>query len=165
MPVRLFDSPDSERLHWHYAAERRQCRPARGGGFPGGRHIPPRKGSCHQPTSCQAPNLYPTLRNVPIAWKPTASCRPTLPAFGSVNCGNSPDPAEISPESGVVKYGLVAREHTGEYRVATKNVESRVLGTFLAQMVDRRTIKLEVVAGSHPAQVDGFSQAAKIYHR
>ena len=90
-------------------------------------------------------------------------CRVCDSVYGVL--GNSPDPAEISLRSGVVKYGLLARQHTGEYRVATSNVESQVLGTFLVEMVDQRTIKMEVVAGSHPDQVDGFSQAAKIYHR
>jgi len=90
-------------------------------------------------------------------------CRVCDSVYGVL--GNAPDPAEISIQSGLVKYGLVAREHTGEYRVATKNVESRVLGTFLAQVLDQRAIKMEVVAGVHPDQVDGFTQAAKIYHR
>ena len=79
--------------------------------------------------------------------------------------GNVPDPAEIGPNSGLVKYGLVARERTGEYQVATKNIESQVLGTFLVQMVDQREIKMEVVAGKGPNLVDGFSQAAETYHR
>ena len=90
-------------------------------------------------------------------------CRVCDSVYGVL--GNSPDPADISVQSGMVKYGLVAREHAGEYRVDTKNVDSQVLGTFLAQVVDQRTIKMEVVAGTHPDQVDGFTQAAKIYHR
>ncbi|PKB65531.1 MAG: hypothetical protein BZY80_00145 [SAR202 cluster bacterium Io17-Chloro-G2] len=90
-------------------------------------------------------------------------CRVCESVYGVL--GNSPDPAGITPQSGVVKYGLVAREHTGEYQVATKNIESRVLGTFLVEMTGQRTIKMEVVSGSRPSQVDGFSQAAKTYHR
>ena len=90
-------------------------------------------------------------------------CRVCDSVYGVL--GNSPDPAGISPRSGMVKYGLVAREHAGEYRVATINIENQVLGTFLVEMTDQRTINMEVVAGSHPGQVGGFSQAAKIYHR
>ena len=66
-------------------------------------------------------------------------CRVCDSVYGVL--GNSPDHAGISPGSGMVKYGLVAREHTGEYRVATKNVESQVLGTFLVEMTGQRTIR------------------------
>ena len=41
-------------------------------------------------------------------------CRVCDSVYGVL--GNSPDHAGISPGSGMVKYGLVAREHTGEYR-------------------------------------------------
>ena len=90
-------------------------------------------------------------------------CRVCDSVYGVL--GNSPNPAEISLESGMVKYGLVAREHTGEFRVATKNVENQALGTFLVEMTGQRIIKMEVMAESHPSQVSGFSQAAKMYHR
>jgi len=41
------------------------------------------------PTSCHAPSLYPTARNVPAGSKPTASCRRTLAGFGSAMPANA----------------------------------------------------------------------------
>ena len=38
--------------------------------------------NCHQPTSCQAPSLYPTRRYTPRGSNPTDSCSATLAGFG-----------------------------------------------------------------------------------
>ena len=65
----------------------------------------------------------------------------------------------------MVKYNLVAREHVGDLRVETKNDESRILGAFIVQMLDDRTIKVEVASGLTAARIDGFSDAANIYRR
>lgn len=93
----------------------------------------------------------------------TKSCRVCDGVYGVL--GNGPDPADVGPGTGLVKYGLVARQYTGELPVATENVDNEVLGTFLVQMTEPGTIKMEVVAGTHPIQVDGFSPAANLYHR
>ena len=54
-------------------------------------------------------------------------CRVCQGAYGVL--GNTPDPAAIGVESGLVKYNLVAREHVGDLRVETRNDESRSLGS------------------------------------
>lgn len=79
--------------------------------------------------------------------------------------GNGPDPAGISVASGLIKYDLVAREFVGELRIETRNLENQVLGAFLAQMLDERSMKMEVVAGLTASQATGFSDAASIYRR
>ena len=79
--------------------------------------------------------------------------------------GNAPDPAGIGVESGLVKYNLVAREYVGDLRVETRNDESRILGAFIVQVLDERTIRVEVAAGLTAAQIDGFSGASNIYRR
>ena len=79
--------------------------------------------------------------------------------------GNGPDPVEVELDSGLVKYNLVGFEHTGEFRVVTKNVENPVLGVFLAQVIDDSTIKMEVFPGRTAAEIEGFSNEAKIYYR
>jgi hypothetical protein len=79
--------------------------------------------------------------------------------------GNAPDPATISVDSGLVKYELLGRLHFGNPRVRTMNDERNILGVFLVQMVDDRTIRVEVVPGQTAEQVEGFSDAARIYRR
>ena len=71
----------------------------------------------------------------------------------------------MGADSGLVKYNLVGFEHSGEFRVATKNLEDPVLGVFLAQVMDDSTIKMEVFPGRAAADIQGFSTGAKIYHR
>ena len=90
-------------------------------------------------------------------------CRVCQGAYGVL--GNAPDPAGIGVESGLVKYNMVAREHVGDLRVETRNDESDILGAFIVQVLDDRTIRVEVAAGLTAAQIDGFSDAANIYRR
>ena len=66
---------------------------------------------------------------------------------------------------GVVKYELLSRLHYGDPRIRTINDERHILGVFLVQMFDDRTIKVEVVAGRVAEEVQGFSDVARTYRR
>jgi len=81
--------------------------------------------------------------------------------------GNKPDPADVSVETGLVKYELLGKEHidhpTLGFRVGVSTDE--VLGVFLVQMLDDRTIKTEVFPKKTASQVTGFTSNAKIYER
>ena len=90
-------------------------------------------------------------------------CRVCLGVYGVKS--NGPDPGDITVDSGLVVYELVARERTDGSRVVTHNVDSEILGVFLVQMMDDRTIKMETVAGATAADVTAFSDAAAIYRR
>ena len=81
--------------------------------------------------------------------------------------GNAPDPANVSVESGLLKYELVARETLEEQgvRERTRNLQGEVLAVFLVEMLQDRTIKVEVFPGRSASQVTGFSEAARLYHR
>ncbi len=74
---------------------------------------------------------------------------------------------EVGAGAGLVKYDLVAREFVDDrgIRDQTRNVDNKVLGVFLAQVLEEKTIKVEVVPGRSSAQVAGFSPEARLYHR
>jgi len=78
-----------------------------------------------------------------------------------------PDPADVSVETGLVKYELLGKEHidhpTLGFRVGVSTDE--VLGVFLVQMLDDRTFKGEVFPRKRASQVTGFTSNAKIYER
>ena len=78
--------------------------------------------------------------------------------------GNAPDPAVITLDSGLVKYEPLGGLSDNPY-VSAGNDERRTLGVFLAQMLDNRTIKVEVVLDRTADEVDGFSDSARIYRR
>jgi len=80
--------------------------------------------------------------------------------------GNKPDPADVSVETGLVKYELLGEEHIDHplgVRVGASTDE--VLGVFLVQMLDDRTIKGEVFPKKKASQVTGFTVNSIIYHR
>lgn len=74
--------------------------------------------------------------------------------------GNKPDPNTIRPETGLVKYELMSRTGVNHVEVGTTS-----LGTFLVQHLGDHTIRVEVIPGKAPAEVDGFSDASIIYRR
>jgi len=95
----------------------------------------------------------------------TEDCNVCSYSFGVK--GNKPDPADVSVETGLVKYELLGEEHidhpTLGVRVGVSTDE--ILGVFLVQMLDGRTIKGEVFAKKTASQVTGFTNNAKIYER
>ncbi len=86
--------------------------------------------------------------------------------------GNSPDPATVGPDSGAVSYVLVGFRHVEPevwtpsfFPAATIAVETQVLGTALAELVDERTLRFQVFSGESSAPETGFTDAASIYRR
>ena len=82
--------------------------------------------------------------------------------------GNTPDPAKVGVETGIVKYELVARVHTDDPRTGTRVVvvdDSDALGIFLVQMQGDRRIKVEVFPGKTANEIQGFTSTARIYER
>jgi hypothetical protein len=93
--------------------------------------------------------------------------------------GNAPDPANVTPETGLVTYELVQHDHrdrkTGAHGFGPTGIApgadieavnmDQVLGTALVQMTGPRTLKLEVFPGKSAAEVAGFDGGAWSYER
>jgi hypothetical protein len=83
--------------------------------------------------------------------------------------GNSPDPATVTTETGLVRYELMSRESGEEISQTLFPVHEMVgdisLGTFLIEHLGNRTIQVEIVPGKTPDEVIGFTKAALIYRR
>lgn len=89
--------------------------------------------------------------------------------------GNSPNPANIGIENGLVKYELVQYDYITPdgnswdrkslvKGLKTKNYEV-VQGVALVQLTENRKIKFEVFPGETASQVNGFTSNAKYYTR
>ena len=86
--------------------------------------------------------------------------------------GNSPDPADIGIEDGMVKYELVDLLDVSDDQgiqirgkpIFTEN-DDKVLGVFLVQMLEEQTIKVEIFPGKTASGVTGFTDNAVIYVR
>ena len=92
--------------------------------------------------------------------------------FAIKNASVTPDKADAS--SGIVKYELAQVAYVDEngagWNAAKPAKKVTVVpaaskGTALVQMLENRKIKVEVFPGKTPAQVSGFTDAAKIYTR
>lgn len=88
--------------------------------------------------------------------------------------GNSPDPASLDKNSGLVKYELVSYSYyqpdgTPWFNTPVKNIQAKnqtqVMGVALVQMLEDRKIKLETFPGKTADQVNGFDDRAIIYER
>ena len=86
--------------------------------------------------------------------------------------GNAPDPKTVSVDSGLVTYLLVDLENRdADFGITTRGgplvtrSTDNVVGVMLVQMLDDRTIKMEVFPGVTSGQGLGFSEAAKTYQR
>lgn len=80
--------------------------------------------------------------------------------------GNQPDPATVGPESGIIKYELMSRRDSAGYDYVIKEqLGTTSLGTFLVRHFGDRTIRVEVIPGKSPDEVEGFSDASLIYRR
>ncbi len=89
--------------------------------------------------------------------------------------GNSPDPADIGIENGIIKYELVELDYIDSngkpwdrkslvkgLKTATNDM---VVGTVLVQIIEQRKIKFETFPGKTASEVDGFTDNAKVYER
>ena len=87
--------------------------------------------------------------------------------------GNTPNPADVTPEHGLIKYELVDYEYLengkvwdeGHYAELTVQPQNTVEGTVLVQMIEDRKIKFESFPGKTASQVNGFTENAKVYVR
>lgn len=72
--------------------------------------------------------------------------------------GNSPDPATIGVESGLIKYELTST-------VSPDSPPGYLKGTVLLQLIEPSRLKLEIFPGKSKDQVSGFTGNAQIYER
>lgn len=89
--------------------------------------------------------------------------------------GNLPNPADVTPDTGLVKYELVVGSYVTpegkpwDLQSFVKGLKvqesSQVQGVALVQMTDGRTLKFEAFPGKTASQVSGFDDNAKIYTR
>lgn len=90
---------------------------------------------------------------------------------------NTPNPAEVSAQDGLVKYELVQIEyfkpdgaHWDRFSLVKglrmkPGPQAEVLGTVLVQVFPDNQIKFEAFPGKTASQASGFTDAAKIYER
>jgi hypothetical protein len=91
--------------------------------------------------------------------------------------GNGPDPKDVTPEIGLVKYellhfgwadsktGVEINEdfmHVGDY---PKVFDTSTVGTVLIQLLPKRELKLEIFPDKTASQVDNFTSKALLYER
>lgn len=90
--------------------------------------------------------------------------------------GNSPDPAVVSQQTGLVRYELgqivtysgdtgQPWDHMSYIPHVRTRAGSRVEGTVLFELTGKRLLKMEIFPGKTAAQVKGFDTAALIYER
>ena len=89
--------------------------------------------------------------------------------------GNTPDPRDVSVESGVVVYELVDYDYYADGErwdrislakgIEARNMDQGTFGVVLFELLDDRTLKVETFPGKTAAQVDGFTESALLYER
>jgi hypothetical protein len=72
--------------------------------------------------------------------------------------GNSPDPATIGVENGLIKYELTSNS-------PTETAIGYFQGLVLLQLIEPSKLKLELFPGKKSDQVSGFTNNALIYKR
>lgn len=86
--------------------------------------------------------------------------------------GNSPQPSDVTPSAGMIKYELVKLEDIssqfgfpeGGKPLVSKNTD-KVIATLAVQMLDDATVKIELFPGVTAPQVSGFTGKARVYVR
>ena len=93
-------------------------------------------------------------------------CNTCFNAFGVK--GNGPDPANIRKENGLVKYelvGLISGKIERHGLHPTVSNEHQPLGVILMEMLSDRQLKVQVFPGKTAAEVNAFTEAARLYER
>lgn len=78
---------------------------------------------------------------------------------------NSPDPATITVDDGIVKYELTGRERADQDNRERTVSDGVVLGTFLAEVIDDETIRTEFFPKMSSDSVTEFSDDSVLYRR
>ncbi len=78
--------------------------------------------------------------------------------------GNLPDPAEVSVDTGPVKYELVYAR-IGSAGQTFEGIPTGVQGVLLVEMQDDRRLKVQSFPGKTASQVHGFTAEASVYER
>ncbi len=89
--------------------------------------------------------------------------------------GNTPDPADVSMDSGVVKYELVDYDFYVDgdrwdrmslvKGISVTNYDTATHGVVLFELLDDRTLQVETFPGRTAEQVGGFTDQALLYER
>ena len=77
--------------------------------------------------------------------------------------GNSPVPAQVSPNDSLVKCELVMPAIDNRSGQPLSQSNERSYGVSLAQLIEDRKLKIEVFPGKSAATVAGFTTGARIY--
>ena len=78
--------------------------------------------------------------------------------------GNGPDPAEVTRDSGLVKYELIQPNINSSGREMSVT-NPQMFGTVLVELLEGRRLRVEVFVGRLAKEVQGFSDTAAIYER
>jgi hypothetical protein len=78
---------------------------------------------------------------------------------------NSPDPATVTVDDGIVKYELTGRMHIDPDNRERSKSDGNLLGTFMLQVIDDETIRTEFVLGAAAESTSGFSGNSILYRR
>jgi len=86
--------------------------------------------------------------------------------------GNAPDPRFVGVDSGVVTFQLVDLENRdADFGITTRGKPlvtqstDNVVGVILVEMLDERSVKIEIIPGVTASRGSDFSDAAKVYER
>jgi hypothetical protein len=78
---------------------------------------------------------------------------------------NSPDPASVTAADGIVVYELTGRTRLTQDDAERSVSDGVLLGSFITQVIDNETIRVEFVRGTSADSLQGFSDAAVLYRR
>ena len=89
--------------------------------------------------------------------------------------GNSPNPAEVTQDSGLVKYELVHYEYFAGEEVWNRltltkdlkavNQDDYVIGVILLELQEDRVLKVEIFPDKTGSEVSGFTENSRLYER
>lgn len=79
--------------------------------------------------------------------------------------GNTPDPAKVGKEDGIVKFSLIEPRIDNRTGKQLADAPERFYGVLLVQVLDHGKLRLEVFPNKGAEEVKGFSDAAQIYER
>ncbi|MBI2300505.1 MAG: hypothetical protein HYU66_16465 [Armatimonadetes bacterium] len=79
--------------------------------------------------------------------------------------GNGPDPASVTPDTGLVRYELVVPHVDDRTGRLFEDYHERYEGVLLVQMLGGAAAEVEPFAGKSPDEVRGFTFAHRLYER